>query len=214
MPARSARFAPRTAFAAALALASLGGASACDVSKTLDANKNKLDITIPVVHTITVTIDADKVLGTLAGQIAAADLAQDVTTPGQAIDLIKTEPKLAQYKSKVKSIKVTGITATPTANSLSGNLPALDLVVGAPGLAKPTDGAKLASLPVIPPASTAAVTAVVDAGNATAASKFLTTLQFDAMTVTKLVVKKGEKVPGGKVELKLELKLDVVVSPL
>lgn len=193
--------------AIALFLAAVGCTQLTEV-----VNKNQL--TIPITQSIPVSFDMGQALGVLAGQTATADLAQDVTVPTQTIDLVTSHPDLAKYKNRVKSIEVVGITATPTANTMTGSLPELDLYVGAIHFAKLTEAAKLAAIPPIVGGSLAPTTATINAADAAKAGAILATLTFDQQTIAKLVVKKGEKAPGGKIDLTLELKLNVIVNTL
>jgi hypothetical protein len=196
-------------FRLAAALAVLALLASCDA---LDASKVALDI--PVTQSVPVSLDFDALFGAQAGQVAPSDIDKDLTSGAITIDLAKTEPKLAQYKSHVKGIKVTAITATPTANTMVGDLPAQEMYVGPVGMTAFAQGAKLATIPPVPGGSKTAVQAAIDPADATKASAFLATLGFDVQTVTKVHIPKGQKVPGGKVALSLDLKVTVTVNPL
>jgi len=197
---------PRTFLALTSTVVLLASCDAIDTSK--------IGIDIPVTETLQVSLDFDQLFGAQAGQIAVANISQAVTGTSLTIDLVKTEPKLAQYKSKVKSIQVTAITATPTANSMVGELPAQVMYVGPIGMTSFAQGIKLATLPPVPGASKTAVQAVIDPADAVKAGAVLASLGFDLVTVTQVNIPKDQKIPGGKITLNFEIKLNVTVHPL
>jgi hypothetical protein len=170
-------------------------------------------LTIPVTQSMPVSFDMGQTLGGKAGLTADADFTQDIVVPPQTVDLTKTNPELAKYKSRVKSIEIVSITATPTANSMTGTLPALELYVGAVPFPKLADATKLAVIPAISGGSVAPIKATINPADAAKAGAILATLQFDQETIAKLVIKKGEQAPGGKIDLKLDLTLNVTVTP-
>lgn len=197
---------PRPFLALATTVALLSSCDALDTSKVA--------LSIPVTQTVPVSLDFDALFGSTAGQTAAVDIDQAVTGTSVTVDLAKTETKLAQYKSHVKAIQVTAITATPTANTMVGELPAQELYVGPIPMTALAQGAKLATIPPVPGGSKAAVQAVILPAEAAKASQYLASLAFDLQTVTKIHIAKGQKIPGGKIALDLVLKVDVTVNPL
>ncbi len=197
---------PRPFLALVSALALVASCDALDVSK--------VTVDIPVTQTMPVSLDFDALFGTTAGQIAAQDINAAVTGTSLTVDLVKTEPKLGQYKSHVKSIQVTAITATPTANTMVGALPAQVLYVGPVGMTALAQATKLATIPSIPGGSKTAVPAVIDPADAAKAGTMLASLGFDLQTVTEVHIAKGQKIPGGKIALNLEIKLNVTANPL
>ena len=163
------------------------------------------------------SLDVGALTGALAGQPAPAPgLTQDLALPPVAVDLNKSQPNIAKYANgHIVTLEINKIAVTPSNNTLTADLPALDIYFG-PATAKTVaDGIKVATIPPIKAGSTTAVDATIDAAAMTqAGTKYLSTLAFSQIMDGKLVIATGGAVPGGKVDLKLDLGLHAVVTPL
>ena len=195
---------PRRAAGSWLALAAL--ATACtSVNLPLNASESTK-----------ITVDVGQLLGPLAGVPAVADGSKDITTPPVPIDLRKSQPELAKYANgHIKTIEITAIQVTPTTNTLSGDLPPLDLYFGPSNATSLAQGVKVATIPAIVHGSTAAMSAAIDAaGMKTAGTQYLATLGFTQAMKATFATKAGQPLPTGKVDLNLVLNIQAVVSPL
>ena len=197
----------------ALPLAVLPVLPACDLFKKVE---QAAQIPVDVMESAQVSLDVGQLTGQLAGKVTPVDLSQDLATPPIVLDLNKSQPDLAKYANgHIVTIEINKIVVTPTANTMTGDLPALEIYFGpttAKGLA---DGVKVATIPPIPKGSLAPMDGVIYAdAMATAGSKYLATLAFSEMLNGKLFVKAGDTVPGGKIDLKLDFHIHALVAPL
>ena len=202
-----------------LPLAALTALPACDLLNQAKASvENAAQLPIDVQQSTKVTLDVGALIGALAGQTVppGPDLTQDLTTPPAPIDLNKEQPELAKYASgHIKTVEINKIAVTPTTNTLTGDLPALDLYFGGTTAKSYADGIKVATIPSIKAGSTTAIDAIIDTAKMSeAGTKYLSTLAFSQMMAGKLVIKAGEKVPTGKIDLKLDLGVHAVVTAL
>ncbi len=203
----------------ALPLAAVTTLPACDLFNQAKASvENAAQLPIDVTQSTKISIDVSLLTGTLAGQTIppGPDLTQDLTTPPAPLDLAKEQPDLAKYASgHIKTVEINKIGVTPTTNTLTGDLPAMDLYFGPTTAKGAADSIKVATIPAIKAGSTAAFDAQIDsAAMAKAGTTYLNTLAFSQMMSGKLVVKAGEKVPSGKIDLKLDLGVHAVVTAL
>lgn len=197
--------------ASALVMALVG----CDqLEEVVDNNKSKLNVPIETEQAVEVPIDLGAASGAAAGQPAPQDVDQAIAIPPAQLDLNKESKALADNKSKIKRLEFTSITATPTENTVTSALPAMEIWIGAFGAADTNGAAKIATIPSIPAGSTAPVQATIDAAGTDAAQAALLSLAFSQHTVAKLVIKKGEKLPSGAAKLQLKLKLKATLNPL
>jgi hypothetical protein len=200
------------AFALLIATTSLSG---CDqLSDAIDDNKSKLDVPIETTYSLPAAFDVGAATGAAAGQKAPADVTHDLSAPGQDVDLIKEAPALKNAEGRVKSLEIIKIEALPSSNSITGALPSFDLLIGPVGEKDSSKAIKVATIPSIPSKSTAVVAATIDAQGMKDAQTHLTTLRFSQHLVAKMVIKKGETVPGGKANLSVTLGLKAVLSPI
>ena len=196
---------------ALLATALLG----CDqIGQAIDDNKGKLDVPIETDYSFPTAFDVGKATGQAAGQPAPADVEHDLSVPGQDVDLIKEAPALKNAEGRVKSLEITRIEALPSTNTVTGALPSFDLLIGPLGEKDASKAKKIATIPAIPSKSTAVVKATIDAAGMKEAQQYLTTLKFSQHLVAKMVVKKGDTVPGGKADLKVTLGMKAVLNPV
>ena len=205
----------RSLFVVALPAVALSG---CDIlnKAASDVTNAVTNIPIDVTQSTKISLDVGTLIGAAAGQKAPADTTQAITTPPQPVDLNKEQPDLAKYANgHIKTLEIAKIAVTPTTNTLTGNLPALDLYVGPTDLKNATDGIKVATIPAIPAGSTALVNATIDAAAMTqAGTQYLAKLAFAQALKGTLVVKAGDTLPGGKIDLKLDLGVHAIVTPL
>lgn len=201
----------------ALPLAAVTALPACDLfNQAKAAVQNAAQIPIDQMESTKVTLDLTQVIGAAAGQTTPQDLNQEITTPASPLDLNKTQPEITKYANgHIVTLEINKIGVTPTTNTLTGDMPALDLYIGAVDAKDTSTAIKVATIPAIKAGSTAAFDAQIDTAAMTkAGTTYLSKLAFSQMMHTKLTVKAGDKVPGGKVDLKLDLGLHAVVTPL
>ena len=120
----------RSLFVVALPAVALSG---CDIlnKAASDVTNAVTNIPIDVTQSTKISLDVGTLIGAAAGQKAPADTTQAITTPPQPVDLNKEQPDLAKYANgHIKTLEIAKIAVTPTTNTLTGNLPALDLYVG------------------------------------------------------------------------------------
>lgn len=202
----------------ALALGvTLVGVNACGIFDKAKASvEAAAELPLDATESTKITLDVSAVLGAAAGQTTPTELKQDVTTPPAVVDLNKSQPDLAKYANgHIKTVTITKITVQPTTNTLTGDLPALDIYIGPTDAKSTADGIKVATIPAIKAGSTTAFDAQIDtAAMASAGSKYLAKLAFSQALKGTLQVAAGGKVPSGKVDLKIDLGVHAVVSPL
>ena len=187
----------------------------CDqFNKAVDDNKSLLDIPISTDYEFTTSFDIGTAMGPAAGQPAPADVSKTIAPPPSDVDLVAEVQALKDAKGRVKSFEITKIVITPTTNTLTSDLPSLELYIGPIGATDTTGSAKIATIPPIKAGATAAVNAVLDAAGQNAAQQWLTTLAFSQGMAATMVVKKGETVPGGKADLKIAMGLKIVLNPI
>ncbi len=206
---------PTRAATLACALTALALTAGCSqVDGFVNDNKNLLDVPITTEYEFTTSFDIGASMGAAAGLPAPADISQEIAPAPSDVDLITEVPALKDAKGRVKSFEITIISVTPTTNTVTSDLPAFDLFIGAMG-AKDTKGsAKIATIPSIKAGSTAEVTAALDAAGQKTAQQWLTQLAFSQGMAATMTVKKGEKVPSGKADLKIKMGLKVVLNPI
>ncbi len=198
-----------------LAVAAVLSLTACDqFADAVDENKNKLDVPVQTSYTFSTSFDIGAIMGSAAGQKAPQKIEKDLSLPATSIDLVKQVPALANAKGRVKSFEITKIDAHPKVNSVTGALPSFDLHVGAHSNTDLAQTAKIATIPSIPSKSTAVVAAVLHKDGMAAAQPHFTALAFSQMIVAKMVVNKGETVPGGKADLDITLAIKAVLNPI
>ncbi len=202
----------------ALPLAAVTVLPACDLfNQVAAAAQNAANISVDETESTNVSLDVSALTGALAGQPAPAPgLTQDLALPPVAVDLNKSQPNIAKYANgHIVTLEINKIAVTPSSNTLTADLPALDIYFGPTTAKTPADGIKVATIPPIKAGSTTAVDATIDAAAMTqAGTKYLSTLAFSQIMDGKLVIATGGMVPGGKVDLKLDLGLHAVVTPL
>ncbi len=202
----------------ALPLVAVTTLPACNLFNSAKAAvQNAAQIPIDVTESTSASLDVGKLTGPLAGQPApAGGLSQDIALPPVPVDLNKTQPNLVQYANgHIVTLEINKIAVTPSNNTMTGDLPALDIYFGPTDAKGIADGIKVATIPPIKGGSTTAVDAVIDSAAMTeAGTKYLAKLAFSQIMAGKLVVKAGDPVPGGKVDLKFDLGLHAVVTPL
>lgn len=198
-----------------LAVAALVALAGCDqINDAIDDNKGVLDVPIETEYAFPTSFDVGAVTGQTAGQKAPDKVEHDLSVPGQDIDLIKEAPALKNAEGRVKSLEILKIDALPTANTVTGPLPSFDLLIGALGEKDTTKAIKIATIPAIPPKSTALVQAQIDVQGLKDAQQHLTALKFSQHLVAKMVINKGEEIPGGKADLTVTLGLKAVLNPI
>lgn len=152
--------------------------------------------------------------GAAAGQAAPADVSYPLTMNAVTVDLVTSSPQLAANRDKVQSITLTGVTVTPSNNTLTAATPPIDLYIGPAGATSPTQGVRVATLPAIPAGSSAVVTASIDATGQQNAQEWLTSLDFVVIPVATLTVSKGQTVPGGAADLHVALGVEATIDAL
>lgn len=187
----------------------------CDqFSKVVEDNKSKLDIPISTDYEFVTAFDIGGAMGAAAGQTTPKDLTQSIAPPPSDVDLVAEVQALKDAKGRVKSFEILKIEVTPTTNTVTSDLPAFDLFIGPMGAKDTSGSAKIATIPSIKAGSTALVTAQLDAAGQKQAQQWLTSLAFSQGMVATMVVKKGDKVPSGKANLKIAMGLKVVLNPI
>ncbi len=206
-----ARKAMLISMSAPLALAAAG----CDqLQDVVDDNKSKLNLPIETAQAADFPIDFGAISGAAAGQPSPADVDQVIPIPPADVDLNKESKPLADNKKLIKRFEIVGITATPTANTATMAIPAIELWIGPFGAKDTANAVKIATIPSIPAGSTEVATATIDAAGMDAAQANLLTLAFSQITSAKLVVKKGDPMPSGAANLKITMQIKATLNPL
>ena len=201
------------AIAATIAVLAIG--VGCDqISDAIDENKGVLNVPIETDYTFPTAFDVGAATGALAGQKAPDKMEKDLSAPAQDVDLVKEAPALKDAKGRVKSLEITKIVAKPKSNSVTGVLPSFDIYIGALGNEDLSKAFKIATIPPIPAGSTANVNATIDSQGTADAQQHLITLAFSQFVVAKMVIEKGDQVPGGKADLDVTLGLKAVLNPI
>jgi hypothetical protein len=196
---------------ATVAIATTG----CDqLQDVVDDNKSKLNVPIETEQSAEFPIDFGAISGAAAGQPSPADLDQVIPIPPADVDLNKESKPLADNKKLIKRFEIVGITATPTTNTATMALPAIELWIGPFGAKDTANAVKIATIPSIPAGSTEAAAATIDAAGMDAAQATLLTLAFTQLTSAKLVVKKGDPMPSGAANLKITMKIKATLNPI
>ncbi len=201
----------------ALPLVAVTALPACDLfNQAKSAVQDAAQIPIDVTQSTKVSFDLGKALGSTAGQTTPIKIEQDLPLPALPVDLKKEKPELAKYADgHIVTVEIKQIVVTPTTNTLTADLPALDIYFGPATATKASEGVKVASIPAIPKGSNKAIDAVIDsAGMTKAGTDYLAKLAFAEIMTGKLIVEAGGSVPSGLVDLKLDLTIHAVVTPL
>lgn len=145
-----------------------------------------------------------------AGSGVASPVEVTIPIPPVDVDIASASADLEENKNKLKSIKIEEIIITPSNNTLTEALPPIQLFVGPP-TGQAGEDILIATIPSITAGQTAQVKATIDSAGMEAAQVYIKTLRFvmrPAMTVAA-----GQKIPGGGVDLNLELAITAVVDP-
>jgi hypothetical protein len=184
--------------------------SALDITYTED-----FEISLPIDAAALCPADAD-----CTGTAAAAPQDQPLKPLEVAIDLdiatLTGNPELASYAGKFKSVNISRIAYAAPDNSLTFDLPPINLYVGPLGTMKGTSAGalKLATIPSIPAKMNASGDAPLEAGNATAISDRFKSLQAAIVTDAAPVIKRGQPFPpSGTNNVKITLYVTFVANP-
>jgi len=173
-----------------------------------------LDIPISFDQTFDVRVALGDATGAAAGQTAPADVSYPLTMNPVNVDLISSSQSLANNRDKVQSIALTGVTVTPSNNTLTAATPPIDLYVGPAGMTSPAQGVRIATLPAIPAGSNGVVSASIDAAGQQNAQPWLTSLDFVILPVATLNVSQGQTIPGGAADLRVALGVEATIDAL
>lgn len=171
------------------------------------------DLPIETSTDFDVSFDVGAVTGEAAGQQAPERLEYDLTLPGIPIDFTTVSEDLNDNKSKLREVSITFIKVTPTENTVTGELPDIDLYINASGTTGIEGGHRIATIPPIQPGSLTPVNATIHVAGMEAAQPMITSLKFNVVPSANLVVEQGETVPGGAAALNIEIGLRAVVNP-
>jgi len=211
---RSPRRARSTAFvvAALIAIAMLGTTAACSLFGIGD---DGFDLPIKVEHTFDINLDLSAL--PTSGQTAPERLEIPLNQPPLALPAIPVDltnqQEIYDNKDKLKSVEISQITIRPTANSVTADLPAIDLYVGPAGATDISNAIKVATIPSIPAGSTTTIGGEIDDAGMASAQQHITTLNFTFIPDATLVVEAGETVPGGAADLNITLAITATVDP-
>lgn len=126
--------------------------------------------------------------------------------------------KLADYAGRFKSVNVTKIEYTIKDNSLTLDLPPLDLYLAPTGVSSSSDAkaVKMATIPATPAKmSVTNGNAEIVTANDAAISELIQSLQVTALAHAVPVVKKGQPFPpSGKATLSITLYVTLVANPV
>ena len=207
----------RTLVRAATLALPLVALPACDLfNQAKSAVENAAQIPIDVTQSTKVSFDLGKAMGATAGQTTPVKIEQDLPLPAAPVDLNKEKPELAKYANgHIVTVEINKIAVTPTTNTLTADLPSLDIYFGPATATKASEGIKVATIPAIPKGSTKAVDAIIDAaGMKKAGTDYLAKLAFAEIMTGKLIIEAGASVPNGQIDLNLDLGVHAVVTPL
>ncbi len=202
---RSSRRARSTVFvgAALLAVAVLASSAACSLFGIGD---DGFDIPISVEHTFDINIDLSAM--PTSGQVAPERLEiplnqPPLSLPAVPVDLT-SQQEINDNKDKLESIEITQITIRPTTNTVTGDLPPIDLYIGPAGATDIANAIKVA---------TAIIGGEIDDAGMAAAQQYITTLNFTFIPDATLIVENGDTVPGGAADLNITLAVTATVDP-
>lgn len=146
--------------------------------------------------------------GTIPKQAPAVSVPVDIT---ESYDL-RENPDVKKYKGKIKYVGVSDvkINVTPTENTSNTDIPVLDLSMR--GL-KGGDFEKIGEIGPIKAGATGTTYQAIANGKAPSVEKYLKTLKIDINAKTALQLKGGDKVPKGKITLRVDLSLKLKITP-
>jgi len=168
------------------------------------------DLPISASESVVVPVDLSSVPN--SGQTAPQDVDIPLDLPAQPVDLASASQDLDKNKDKLERLEIKRLNITPQNNSLTRDLPPIDLFIG-PFDGDPNGAVKIATIPSIPAGSTERVVGQIDDAGMDAAQPFLTSLQFSFQPSGTLEVKQGEEIPGGRADLELLIEVQATVDP-
>lgn len=185
--------------------------------------EDALDITYTEDFEISLPIDASLLCpaGTdCSGNAVAADQDRPLKPIEIAIPLdivaLTGNAELASYAGKFKSVNISRIAYAAPANTLTFDLPPINLFIGPADIktGTSTGALKLATIPAIPAKMSATGDAPIEAANAKGISDRIKTLQAAVATEASPVIKRGQPFPpSGTNNLKLTLYVTFVANP-
>lgn len=188
-------------------IAALG---ACDIASDV---ADAINIPIEFEHTTSLDIDIGNTTGAAAGQPSPGDAQYPVEVGAVPVDLLSQSSDLAANKEKIRRLEFTVIRVAPKTNTLTSPSPPMDLYIGPKGAKTTGESIRVATIPSIPAGSTATVQAPIDAAAMDAAQPHLLSFDFVMIPAGTLSVKKGETVPGGKLDFDLTLGIKAIINP-
>lgn len=184
--------------------------------------ENDLDVTYTADFDFDLPIDAGVLCPGVDCSSAAvpAPVDRELTPIEVNVDLDIVEqtmkPELADYAGKFKRIQITKITYAATNNSLTFDMPPLELFLGPVGAEKPDDQGviSMATMPVVTKGQNGTFDATINEANRDQLSTLIQSLQVAAIAQATPVVKKGEMFPpSGKLDLKVTIYVTFVANP-
>ena len=173
---------------------------------------------------MTFTVDADQLCPADADcQGDTVPAQQDQTLAklefGVPVDILEATDNqdLQGLAQRLRSIEITSIDYASKDNSLTFDLPDMEIYVAPLGTSDPEDGTAvhLTTIPTIAAATNTSGRATVEEANRGAASEIFKTLQYTAIPSAQPVVKEGQPFPpSGTSEIELTVNLRIVANPL
>ncbi len=183
---------------------------------------NKVAIPVNIEKSVEFDVDVDKYvkpaldkkgIKSTDGKIPAG--APPISIPvsfAQLID-ISQEKAITSVGKYISEVNVKSMLVSAINNTLTTSLPGFDILMG-PKDAKIENFDKVANLSGIPKGKTGELEDLIKSGASTATmSKHILKMAFQVGVKTTLTLKAGDTIPAGKAKLKVNLKLQVKVTP-
>ena len=195
---------------ALLLAAGLFGLSSC----ALFGLDDDLGFDVPISTTQSFTVPINLSALPTSGTTAPERLEIPLDLPAAPIDLAEASSEFSSKKDKLEKIEITNLKVTPKSNTLTGDLPPMELYIGPVDASSAADGELIYTIPVIAAGSTTEVYGTRDDAGMDAAQTHLLSLSFSFVPSAVLIVEQGDEVPGGAAELEFEIEITATVDPL
>ena len=180
-------------------IALVGGLPGC----ALFGGDEAFELSISASKDFSLPVTTSSIPGAGTGTAAPADV--DLPLGDIPMNLADSSAELNDNKDKLRSITIDKIIVTPNDNTLvDGNLPPITLAFGPPAGGS-GEVFTVATIPSIGPGMQGPIQAEINVAGMASAQQYITSLNF--------TLKMGETIPGGGVNLNIEMKITATVDP-
>lgn len=202
---------------AGMRLVLLGGLSLCLLSGAPSCALYGFDddggfaLPIAATQSFTLQVDMEALMGG-GGATAPADRTWVIPLAATPIDMASASKDLAANRDKLERLEIKRIEVRPFDNSLTTDLPPIQLAVGE-YMGGGNDTIMFATIPSIPAGSTESQLAAIDKAGTDGAQPLLTSLRFDFVPAAVLDIRRGQLIPTGRTELEITLTIQATIDP-